>query len=101
MFNETKLYNYRQINLIETKIEAFKKDNIGVYDLITDLVSLLQCIQSCNKDWVETFKSQLGTLDTVYANATYENRTTYTQLEQNLIDESIKKIYKLIEEYKK
>jgi hypothetical protein len=100
MSNETKLYNYRQISLMKTKIEAFKKGNIGVYDLITDLAGLLQCIQNCNKDWVETFRSQLGMLDTVYANTIYESRTTYTQQEQNLIDESIKKIYKLIEVYK-
>ncbi len=100
MTNETIEYNHRQIKLMENKLDSFKNGTINLYELMTDLTGLLHCIQNYGKEWGEKFQSQLGTLDTVYANFIYENRTTYTELEQNLINISIKKIHRLIEEFK-
>ena len=100
MLNEQIEYNKRQIDLMGKKIIFFKEGKLDIYNLISDLSGLLNCIQHCNKDWVARFQSQLGTLDTVFANSIYENRTTLTQLEQSLINKSLEIMNELINEYK-
>lgn len=101
MQNEIMEYNNRQINLMIKKIIFFKAGQLDIYDLISDLGGLLNSIQDCNKDWFAAFQSQLGTLDTIFANIVYENRTEFTELEKSLIDKSLQVIDGLITTYKK
>lgn len=101
MNNDSIDYNVRQIKLMEKKIIFFKNKEINIYELLSDLMALLSSLQNCDTDWFSQFQSQLGTLDTIYANTLYENRTTFTDLEESLVNKSLQKIISLINAYKK
>jgi hypothetical protein len=92
-------YNSRQIRLMEEKIHLFKEGDLTLYDLLSDLTGLLNCITDCDANLFSQFQSQLGTLDTVYANKVYENRTVLTDLENSLVITALQKIETLIESY--
>lgn len=99
--NKTKSYNYRQIELISTKIKEFKKGLIGLGALIDNLEILLGYLQFIEKKWEKSFRLQIVEMESDYACVVHEGRNYFTSEEQNRINAAIKNIKKLIEEYKK
>jgi len=98
--NYEKAYNYRQVRLMEKKIILFKNKKIELKDLINDLEALLTCIKNPPKNLRSKFINWWSNLESVYANATYENRTFFDQHDLQIINEAIKNLEQIIETYK-
>jgi hypothetical protein len=99
--NDEKAYNYRQIKLMKAKILFFHNKSIELFDIINDLESLLSHIKNPSAKWHTEFISWWANLESVYANAVYENKTIFDLQDIQIINEAIKNIERLIEKYQK
>jgi hypothetical protein len=99
--DEAKAYNLRQIKLIESRIHEFKNKKISLDRLIFDLEALLNYIQNSNKEWFDEFQGLIGELDIIDATIAYENRKACTKEELTQLDNYLKEISILVNQYKK
>ena len=91
-------YNYRQINLMKEIIVQYQVGAIRIDQLISDLESLLNCLENINEEWKNSFCTAWEELEILYAFALYENKKELTDEEIKTVFNVIKKIESLINE---
>ncbi|CUI18113.1 hypothetical protein PNK_p0059 (plasmid) [Candidatus Protochlamydia naegleriophila] len=91
-------FDFRQLNLIMTKINEYKNGKSYLSWLINDVESLINILEDPNQDW----KADLGTswldLEEVYAFALADEKEYLDQKDIRIIDEALHKLETLIED---
>lgn len=80
------------------KINDFKSKKTYLSYLIFDLEALLNVMEEKENQWEIEFRTQWLNLETVYALALNENKTSLDIEDQNIIHESIENLEKIINE---
>ncbi|MGP6381470.1 hypothetical protein ACTZGB_18375 [Yersinia bercovieri] len=60
-------YDVRQISLMKDIIVSYESNKIPLADLIDRLRGLLDCLQSVDESWMQSFHDSWFTLEQVYA----------------------------------
>lgn len=89
-------YDLRQVDLMESQILRFEAGEISLGQLISNLDSLLLCLKTVDQDWKDSFKSEWGTLEQVYAVALYRKQMSLPPDQEKLIHEALGNLKKLI-----
>ncbi len=58
-------YDLRQIRKILNRIDWFEDNKIDLYGLISDLVGLLNALESVNDNWRDNFQSEINCLEII------------------------------------
>ena len=99
--DKIKAYNQRQINLMEDQITKFKKGDLSMYNLISNLYALLKCINETEALWCKAVSPLVGNLDTINAIALDRQQADFSPLQLREINQHIAEILKLIVIYRK
>lgn len=59
-------YDLKQIGLIEKKISLFENYKLDLFDLIGDLVGLLNALESVTVSWKDDFQAEINTLEIIH-----------------------------------
>ncbi|MBR7715687.1 hypothetical protein [Acinetobacter nosocomialis] len=99
-------HNERQYNLMLDMIFEFKKEKIGIKQLILSLKSLCNTLESVPESWKNSFNEEWFTLETVYALAldrqeeSLDKKFILTSEEINIINNTLVNLQNLISERK-
>lgn len=99
-------YNERQYNLMLEIISDFKKEKIGIKQLILRLKSLFNALESIPETWRNSFNEEWFTLETIYALAldrqeeSLDKKFILTSEEINIINNTLVNLKNLISERK-
>lgn len=80
-------YDVRQLSLMKDIIVSYESNKISLASLIDRLRGLLDCLQSVDESWIQSFHDSWFTLEQVYAVALDQGDTLDNYSEY--IDESI------------
>ncbi|WP_347017215.1 hypothetical protein H2788_06275 [Acinetobacter seifertii] len=99
-------HNERQYNLMLDMIFEFKKEKIGIKQLILSLKSLCNALESVPESWKNSFNEEWFILETVYALAldrqeeSLDKKFILTSEEINIINNTLVNLQNLISERK-
>lgn len=90
-------YDQRQYQLMKQFLTGFKAGNLNIRVLIDSLTGLINALQESKDEWKASFNKEWWTLEEIYAVASDRGQTHLSQAEQNLVDEAIDNMKKLLE----
>ncbi|ENU43382.1 hypothetical protein [Acinetobacter seifertii] len=99
-------HNERQYNLMLEIISDFKKEKIGIKQLILSLKSLFNALESIPETWRNSFNEEWFTIETIYALAlerqeeSLDKKFILTSEEINIINNTLVNLQNLISERK-
>ncbi len=67
MVNDERAYNHRQLKLMEQTIERFRRGEIGIGKLVSDLDALVSALHNPDESWRKAFASDWGKLEDIHA----------------------------------
>lgn len=88
-------YNYRQVNLMKSRITLYKDNKIEIKQFIDDIDALIAWIKNPPDDWVKALKSLLWEIEIPYAWALDQGKDLTTE-ELQQISQSVDKIGELV-----
>ena len=99
-------YDGRQHQLMTTQLQQYEEGKLGLALLIANLKALLGALESPDESWRDSFRSEWGTLEAVYAMALFRKEQSLVPDVQTtindpsnraLIDEAIRNMRRLLE----
>lgn len=70
-----KVLNKKNLDLMLTKIDVYKKNKVQLRTLIDDLESLLNLLANIDEKWIDKFLSYWNTLEIIFSINLVENKT--------------------------
>jgi hypothetical protein len=90
-------YDKRQYGLMLEQIKQFEAKQIDLKHLIAGLESLLCVLEQADKKWKDTFQSEWGVLEEVYADALDKGYKSLPTTHEKLIEKAVHNLKAMVE----
>ena len=91
-------FDNKLLNITLQNIKEYRKGNIELSRLISELSSCLSLLESVDQDWKNAFSGYWWDLEQIYAFALDQKRTVLNDSEQKIISHSINELENMITE---
>lgn len=89
-------YDSRQLNKMRVQLSAYKEGNLGLGELVDDLVFLRNALESCPIEWDLNFTEKLTDLESVNSYMLEKGDSKVDVTLQPIVDKAISAICELI-----
>ena len=90
-------YDNRQYSLMIEQIKQFESKRIDLKHLISGLESLLCALEQPDKKWKDTFQSEWGVLEEVYADALDKGYKRFPDTHEKLVEKAVRNLKATVE----
>ena len=91
-------YDNRQLVKMRERLDLFRRGQLSLETLISDVEFLLDVMESMDKEWTAKVGEEVGTLEQVFAFALYKEWEQLDKRSESLVSQSAQKISEYLSE---